>query len=73
MAPSSFTDAVAVVQRFVDEYNNTRLHSSIGYVAPKDKLEGRDVAIFKLRDERLENARERRKERRQIMREQSAA
>ena len=27
-------------------YNQERLHSAIGYVTPKDKLEGRELVIF---------------------------
>jgi putative transposase len=45
-----------------------RLHSAIGYIAPKDKLEGRDGAIFKERDQKLEAAREARKQKRREMR-----
>ena len=41
-------------------YNNDRLHSAIGYVAPKDKLEGREVSIFDERKRKLEQARQRR-------------
>ena len=36
------------------------LHSAIGYVAPADKLAGRDQEIFAERDRKLEAARERR-------------
>ena len=53
------------VAKYVITYNNERLHSSIGYVTPKDKLEGRDLDIFKARDRKLEKARELRKQRRQ--------
>jgi hypothetical protein len=45
---------------FVDYYNEVRLHSAIGYVAPMDRLHGRDAAIFEARDQKLEAARERR-------------
>jgi hypothetical protein len=41
------------------------LESSIGYVAPADKLNGRDKEIFKERDRKLEVARELRKQKRQ--------
>jgi putative transposase len=44
------------------------LHSAIGYVTPKDKLEGRDQDIFAARDRKLEAARERRKEKRHAAR-----
>ena len=53
--PLSLDDARKVVQRFVDHYNNVRLHS---YIAPKDKLEGRAEAILAKRDRRLAVARE---------------
>ena len=42
-----------------------RLGRRIGYVAPKDKLEGREEAIFAERDRKLEEARERRRVNRQ--------
>ena len=59
--PLSIEDAKRLVAEFVDYYNNVRLHSAIGYVTPKDKLEGREKEIFKERDRKLETARERRK------------
>jgi hypothetical protein len=40
------------------------LHSAIGYVAPKAKLEGRDKQIFKERDQKLEVVIEARKQKR---------
>jgi transposase InsO family protein len=57
-------DARQVVGRFVEHYNEIRLNSAIGYVAPVDKLNGRDKQIFKERDRKLESAREARKVRR---------
>lgn len=63
-APGSLDEAARAVVNFVEEYNNRRLHSAIGYVAPADKLAGREDDIFAARDIRLEAARERRKERR---------
>ncbi len=62
--PLDLDDAKRMVGEYVDHYNNVRLHSSIGYVAPTDKLLGRDVAIFNERDRKLEAAREERKQRR---------
>ena len=50
--------------RYIVHYNDERLHSSLGYVAPKDKLEYREKIIFKDRDEKLEAAREARKQKR---------
>ena len=46
---------------YVAHYNEVRLHSAIGYVAPADKLAGRDRPIFAERDRKLDAARERRK------------
>ena len=63
--PLSLDDARRMVQKYIAHYNETRLHSAIGYVAPLDKLEGRDVEIFKERDRKLEAARELRKHKRQ--------
>lgn len=63
--PLSLDDARREVRAFVDYYNNVRLHSAIGYVAPADRLEGRDQTILQERDRRLETARALRKRRRQ--------
>ena len=57
-------DARRLVAKYVEHYNTKRLHSAIGYVTPKDKLEGRDKEIFAARDRKLEAAREARKQRR---------
>jgi transposase InsO family protein len=59
--PLSLEDALRVVQAYVGYYNTVRLHSMVGYVTPKDKLEGREKEIFAARDRKLEAARERRK------------
>jgi hypothetical protein len=56
------------VAQFVDYYNHTRLHSAIGFVAPWDKLKGREVAIFAERDKKLARAREQRRKCRQDVR-----
>ena len=45
-------------------YNTVRLHSSIGYITPEDKLMGRDKQVFKERDQKLEQARAKRKAKR---------
>jgi hypothetical protein len=54
-------------------YNTVRLHSAIGYVTPKDKLEGREKAIFAERDRKLAEARKRRRAARQQAREKAVA
>jgi putative transposase len=59
--PLSLPDAQRLVTDFVDHYNNRRLHSAIGYVTPKDKLEDRAEAIQAERDAKLATAREARK------------
>jgi len=58
--PLSLEDARRIVADFVAYYNNVRLHSAIGYVAPKGKLEGRAEAILAERERKLTAARERR-------------
>jgi putative transposase len=63
--PISLEDARRIVGEFVDYYNQTRLHSAIGYVAPKAKLEGRELDIFADRDRKLAAASELRKAKRQ--------
>lgn len=63
--PLSLEDARHLVTDFVDHYNNKRLHSAIGYVTPKDKLQGRAEMILAERDAKLAAARECRKAKRQ--------
>jgi transposase InsO family protein len=62
-----------VVGRYVEHYNEVRLHSAIGYIAPADKLAGREAEIFAARDRKLTEARERRKEQREAARLQTVA
>lgn len=59
--PLSLDDARRLVAGYVEHYNTRRLHSAIGYVTPKDKLERREQGIFHERDQKLEAARERRR------------
>jgi transposase InsO family protein len=63
--PLSLEDARRIVADFVNHYNQVRLHSAIGYVTPKDRLEGRHDDIHAERDRKLVEARERRKQVRQ--------
>jgi len=63
--PLSIEDASRLVGRYVDHYNQVRLHSAIGYVAPLAKLEGHEAQIFAERDRKLEEARRQRQLRRQ--------
>ena len=58
---ADFPDALRLIANFVDYYNVERLNSAIGYVAPADKLAGREQAIFEARDRGLQSAAERRR------------
>ena len=69
--PLSLEDARRIVDGFVHHYNEVRLHSAIRFVTPKDKLEGREKAIFAERDCKLEAARAERKARRQAARKEA--
>lgn len=66
--PLSLEDARRVVGDFVEHYNTVRLHSALGYVTPKDRMEGRHEAIQEARDRKLEEAREARRQRREKQR-----
>jgi transposase InsO family protein len=70
--PLSVDDARRIVEGFVRHYNEVRLHSAIGYVTPKDKLEGREERVFADRDRKLEEARDRRKAQRREQRKNGA-
>ena len=59
--PLTVEDGRRIVAAFVEYYNDMRLHSAIGYVAPKDKLEGRAEAILAERKRKLSAAREARR------------
>jgi len=59
--PLSLQDARDIVADFVDHYNARRLHSAIGYITPRDKLQGRAETILAGRDAKLAAAREARK------------
>lgn len=60
-SPLSLEEARSLVEKYIQHYNEIRLHSAIGYVAPKDCLEGREKKIFAERQEKLQKAREKRK------------
>ena len=51
---------------FVEHYNYARLHSAIGYVTPADKLAGQEMEVVAEGDRKLEAARGRRRQVRQL-------
>ena len=55
-------DARRRIAAFVEEYNQVRLHSAIGYITPADKLHGLAQVIHDERDRKLEEARARRQQ-----------
>ena len=65
LTPLSPEDARRIVAEYVRITCDERLHSAIGYVTPKDRLEGREQQVHAERDRRLEEARQRRATRRQ--------
>ena len=56
-------DAQKITKKYIDYYNNERLHSAIGFIAPIHKLNGVEDEIFNERKRKLKDAQERRKER----------
>jgi len=60
--PLSLDDARRIVDDYTTHYNTVRLHSAIGYVAPRSKLDGQDKEILQERDRKLAEARERRQQ-----------
>lgn len=73
MTPLTVDDARRVVGRYVEYYNNVRLHSAIGYVTPADRMSGKDTEVLAERDRRLESARAVRAQNRRETREQVCA
>ena len=59
-SPLSLQEARELVERYIQHYNENRLHSAIGYVTSMDKIEGRENKIFQQRDKKHEEAREKR-------------
>src|SRR5438046_4621930 len=55
--PRTPEEARALVAGYVEHYNNVRLHSAIGYIAPEDFLAGRSAEIWAARDAKLVAAR----------------
>jgi len=65
LTPLNQQDAERLIGKYVDHYNNERLHSAIGYETPMDIMAGRQKQIHAARDTKLEQAREKRQLRRQ--------
>jgi len=55
---ADYEDGRRLTADFVAYYNAERLHSAIGYVAPADKLAGRESIIFASRERKLQAARQ---------------
>lgn len=68
---STREEAERNIELYVEYYNTQRLHSAIGYVTPKQMIEGKQSLIFKQREIKLEKAREQRREKRSKIRELS--
>jgi len=64
--PRTVEEARRWVGRYIERYNTQRPHSAIGYVTPLDMLEGRRDAIHAERERKLQEAREARKQKRQL-------
>jgi len=59
-SPAYYGEAVRVIGRYVEEYNNDRYHSGIGYLKPVDVFHGRDKKILAERKIKLARARQER-------------
>jgi putative transposase len=61
MCIADYEDGKRILGAIIHDYNTERLHSSIGYVTPKDKLYGDDVRILAERKAKIERAKAERK------------
>lgn len=59
-SPLDSDDAWRIIDRYVIDYNTVRLHSSIGYVPPMLRLEGKDHELLAQRKQKLKVAAEQR-------------
>ena len=60
----SLDDLKRQIAEYIAYYNDVRLHSANGYIAPKDMLQGRQAIIFDERRRKLQQAIENRKRQR---------
>ncbi len=56
-SPAYYGEAVRVLEKYVDEYNNRRYHAGIGYLKPVDVFNGRGSVILAERKFKIELAR----------------
>ena len=66
--PGTVTEAKKIVAEYVVHYNKKRLHSAIGYISPENMLDGRQKEIHEQREQKLADARKKRKEKRLLER-----
>jgi len=50
-----------LIDRFIDYYNNERLHQSIDYVTPAERHDGRHTVIIEARRRGLQEAKRQRR------------
>ena len=58
--PLDLEEAKRIAGRYITDYNEVRLHSAIGYITPKDRLEQRHEEIFSRRRIKMAEARKNR-------------
>lgn len=66
-APETLDEAISIMGKYIEHYNNERLHSSIDYITPVDKLYGKAPFILNERDRKLSDARDQRKQAHTLM------
>lgn len=59
-SPTYYGEAVRVIEKYVDQYNNRRYHAGIGYLKPADVFYGRGPTILAQRKEKIIQARQKR-------------